>query len=140
LRVDVQRWLLLAPAWVKSSRDGQPPTLEAQRWTVTWHKAELAEWPSIFDGYNVYRKKLGDPDTAYQLVKEGVQDEVYTDHVDDLVEYVYTVKLRDKLGNLSEYADADKGDPFIGVWDGGVQLVNGSVAKPIIEAFTQAGN
>lgn len=138
--VDVTRWLLMAPSFVNYSRDGDPPSIQALRWTVSWQKAELSFWPRIFAGYNVYRKKLGEPDTAYQLVKEGVMDEVYTDHVtDEKAEYVYTVRVRDYLGNLSEPADAEASDPFVGTWEGELQLVDGELMEYVVRKIGQAG-
>jgi hypothetical protein len=135
--VDVQRYLLLAPAWCDFSRDGDGDTLEARHWTVKWHRNELDSFPDVFDGYCVYRKLAGENDDHYTRIAEGLKDCVYTDHVTDLNEYAYTVRVRDKLDNLSEPAPPAP-DPFVGKWAGEIQLVNGSLVLDLINGIEKS--
>lgn len=137
--VDVQRYLLLAPAWCEFSRDGEGDTLEARRWTIKWHRNELDSFPDVFEGYCVYRKLAGEDDKQFVLVAEGIKDCVYTDHVHDLKKYAYTVRVRDQRGNESENAQSSP-DPFVGKWSGEIQLVKGSLIEDLIREIERAGS
>lgn len=138
--IELQRWILPAPAFVNFHRDTDSELFNKRKWTITWHRSELADYLDAYNGYNVYRKKLGEDDSTYKLVKEGVDDHVYTDLAPDESEYLYTVRVRDKRGNLSEPADVEANDPFIGTWEGEVQLVDGELLEYVIRKIGEAGN
>ena len=124
----VERWLLMPPASVTSEREtpGQP------RWKVKWERVGLQSCPQVFKGYVVYRRKMGEPDSAYVAVQQGVQETWWVDAAPDLEDYVYTVKVKDVLGNESEPAPIGGDDPFQGDWEGEVALVRGEFAKPLV--------
>lgn len=127
----VERWLLVPPASVESAREApnQP------RWKVKWEKAGLQYCPQVFKGYSVYRRKMGEPDSAYVAVQQGVQENWWVDAAPDNEDYVYTVKVKDALGNESEPAPIGGDDPFQGDWEGEVALVKGEFAKPLVAAL-----
>jgi hypothetical protein len=127
---DIERWALLAPEWVTSAREGGDPS--STRYSVAWHRSELQDAPKVFGGYNVYRRRVGDPDSMFELVREKVDGEYYSDTPPDAQDYVYTVRVRDKEGNLSEPAPLDATDPFQGTWAGRLSLVDGSLVEPLI--------
>jgi hypothetical protein len=135
----VERWVLLAPEFVRFEREAEPPAVNSRRWTVVWHKAELSAFPRIFAGYNVYRKRVDEADSQFKRVRENWQDEVYTDPAPDDSEYMYNVKVVDRHGNESEFGTIDVDDPFVGVWNGTITLVDGSLADSLIDALKEAG-
>jgi hypothetical protein len=127
----VERWLLVPPDTVTSERERPGQT----QWKVRWDRVGLQSCPQAFKGYNVYRRKAGEPDSAYRLVREDVTEAWCLDTAPDAEDYAYTVKVKDVLGNLSEPAPNDLGDPFQGDWEGEVALVNGEFARPIVSAL-----
>jgi len=137
--VYLRRWLLLAPAFAEFQREEPVGGLHSRHWTVTWHRAELKDFPEAFKGYNVYRRKWGEPDSAFVRVKTEAPDEVYTDHAPDDEDYAYMVRVVDALGNESADSPVEKYDPFQGIWEGEVKLVDGSLVEPLIAAFKKAG-
>jgi hypothetical protein len=137
--IEVKRWLLLTPSWTEAEREGPEGDITFSHWTVQWHRAELKDFPAAFAGYNIYRRKWGDPDSAFTLVQEDVQDEIYTDHAPDVEDYAYSVRVKDTLGNLSELAPVNRADPFQGTWDGQIRLVEGSLVDPLNAAFEKIG-
>jgi hypothetical protein len=127
----VERWLLVPPDVVEFDREGpgQP------QWKIRWKHVELERCPQAFAGYNVYRRKVGEPDSAYVKIASKVPED-FTEHTaPDAEDYVFTVKVEDLLGNESEPALIEAEDPFQGEWSGEVALVKGEFAKPIVEAF-----
>jgi hypothetical protein len=134
----LRRWLLLAPAFAQGERKGKAPSRD---WEVTWHKAELKEFAEAFKGYKLYRRKPGDPDSAFQFVADIARDkgEQYTWTAPDLEDYVFAVKVEDLLGNLSEFSPVDSDDPFQGLWEGEFRLADGSLVEPLIKAAREYG-
>ncbi len=129
----IERWLLMPPETVRSAREepGKP------QWKVNWDRVDLQDFPQVFKGYNLYRRKVGDPESSYVLVESAIPDTFKIVTAPDNEDYVYTVKVLDQLGNESEPATIEDDDPFQGEWDGEVALVKGEFAKPLAEAFRQ---
>ena len=121
----VKRWLLLAPAWLNANRHGSPAERQVK---LVWHKAELADYPEVFKGYNVYRRKAGG-EPLWELIKQEHFDESYTDPTDQ--DYIYGVRVKDVLGNLSEIKEQDNDDPWVGTWEGDIKLIEGSFVTAI---------
>jgi hypothetical protein len=123
----VRRWLLMAPAWVRPYRqtDGT--------YEVTWHPAEIKSSGGgyAFKGYHVYRRKVGAtefPEKPINLVP--ITDEFFIDTPPSQGFWEYTVRVEDSAGNIGEPAPVDTGpDPFIGVWEGRLKLIDGSISE-----------
>ena len=134
----LERWVLLAPAWLQSdpaskSAGGAPP----QGRKLTWHKTELKD-AKAFKGYVVYRRKTGEPDSAFKPMAE-VKDEKWTDDAGG-EDNAYMVRVKDVLDN--ESADSpldDHTDPFQGDWRGTITLVKGSLVEPILTVANKVG-
>ena len=123
----VRRWLLMAPSWVRPYRqtDGT--------YEVTWHPAEIKSSGDgyAFKGYHVYRRKVGAtefPDKPVNLAP--ITDEFFNDKPPSQGFWEYTVRVEDSAGNLGEPAPVGTGpDPFIGVWEGKLKLIDGSISE-----------
>jgi hypothetical protein len=123
----VRRWLLMAPAWVKPYRqtDGT--------YEVTWHPAEIKSSGNgyAFKGYHVYRRKVGAtefPQKPVNLVP--ITDEFFIDTPPSQGFWEYTVRVEDSAGNFGEPAPVETGpDRFIGVWEGRLKLIDGSISE-----------
>lgn len=129
--VRVERWLLVAPAFVESFRESG-----SNAWHVGWERSELADAPQVFGGYNVYRRKVGEKDEAYQKIAEHRDQEFYEDTAPDAEDYLYTVTVVDKLDNESEKAEVSGEDPFQGLWSGKVILEEGKISEPVMKWLT----
>ncbi len=126
--ITVQRWLLIPPELVASFRQGT-----GNQWHIGWKRSELANCPQIFAGYNVYRRKAGEDEKAYQLVVAKWDKEFYDETAPDAEDYVYTASVVDQSGNESHKAEVTEGDPFQGLWSGKVVMEEGKITEPMMK-------
>jgi hypothetical protein len=129
--IAAERWLLVPPENVKFERDAPPPDEQARHWTITWDRVGLQDFPQAFREFRIYRRQWGEPETAAWMISSS-QERVYSDVAPDLEDYVYAVTVVDRHGNESHLSKVEKFDPFQGVWDGHLLLVEGQVAEPVV--------
>lgn len=126
----VERWLLLHPDYVTYEKDTLHP--DRNWYEIKWARAKLKDYPQAFKGYKVYRKQTGEPDDAYEFIARVSEEERFSDQtIFDAGSYEYTVAVEDVFENESAFAPP-RVDPFEGVWEGDITLVDGSLVEPFI--------
>jgi len=132
----LQRWVLMPPTWVQFERKaGGGAGAPGNDWNITWEHSELCA-SEAFASYKIYRRKLGEPDSALTLIHELKSPaEKYTDKAPDAEDYAYTITVVDKLDNESAKAPIEVSDPFQGTWSGKIKLLEGSIIDPLIQGI-----
>jgi hypothetical protein len=116
----VERWLLLPPEDVTFWREGE------NHWQVKWEEAGLKKKKAVWGEYQVWRKKVGEPNEAFTRV-DRTPNEYHSwgagrTNPDD---YVFTVSVIDAFGNESHRAPVPDRDPFVGDWSGFIREKHG---------------
>jgi hypothetical protein len=124
----ISRWLLQAPSFCNFERS----TEGSRKWTVSWARADLKDSLDIFQGYEVWARKVGEAAENRKLLL-STTDEIKQIEMPDDEDYVFYVRVQDKFQNFGEYSEADGDDPFQGEWIGRIFLVEGSFAEPLVK-------
>lgn len=125
-QVLVQRWLLMAPEWIKTK------ILPDSSYSIWWHPAELKEEGGgiAFRGYRLFRGQVGTAAEDMIPLELGLlHDETHIDRPPKDRPWDYSVSVVDTLGNESGRTPVFTGpDPFIGTWSGTFRVVRPKLA------------
>jgi len=113
----VRRWLLLPPDNVTFEQD-------ETRWTVRWDESPLVA-ADLFTVYEVLRRPRAASDDAWEPVatSDGATEAV-VEAEDPDADYVFAVRVQDRLGNWSHPSEPPPAAGFVGRWTGTLQLLD----------------
>lgn len=131
LDFEYDAWLLLPPSNVMFDKRSNSVELSpGLRYIGQWNPSPLSKSKTIFKGYNVYRRKLGDKTwPATPLNAQPITEAKYEDTPPDKFDYEYSVTTLDNYAHESEKSLAENDDPFAGEWSGSFVLKSGTLVN-----------